>query len=53
MRYVTFTMMRNIFPISMIFSLIRSFAGFTIVSVLTNSGPLGTAAVLDMGAFRQ
>ena len=40
-RYVTFPMMRNIVALTMIFSLIGSFAGFTIVSVLTNGGPLG------------
>ena len=50
-RYVTFPMMRNIIAITMIFSLIGSFAGFTIVSVLTNGGPLGTTQVLGTAAF--
>jgi multiple sugar transport system permease protein len=51
MRYVTLPMMRNIIAITMIFSLIGSFAGFTIVNVLTNGGPLGTTQVLGTAAF--
>jgi multiple sugar transport system permease protein len=35
----------------MLFSLIGSFAGFTIVAVLTNGGPLGTTQVLGTAAF--
>jgi multiple sugar transport system permease protein len=35
----------------MVFSLIGSFAGFTIVNVLTNGGPLGTTQVLGTAAF--
>jgi multiple sugar transport system permease protein len=50
-RYVTFPMMRNIIAITMLFSFIGSFAGFTIVSVLTNGGPLGTTQVLGTAAF--
>jgi len=50
-RYVTLPMMRNIIALTMIFSLIGSFAGFTIVSVLTNGGPLGTTQVLGTSAF--
>jgi multiple sugar transport system permease protein len=50
-RYVTFPMMRNIIALTMIFSLIGGFAGFTIVSVLTNGGPLGTTQVLGTSAF--
>ena len=50
-RYVTFPMMRNVIAITMIFSLIGGFAGFTIVSVLTNGGPLGTTQVLGTSAF--
>jgi multiple sugar transport system permease protein len=50
-RYVTFPMMRNVIAITMIFSLIGSFAGFTIVNVLTNGGPLGTTQVLGTAAF--
>jgi multiple sugar transport system permease protein len=51
MRYVTLPMMRNIIAITMLFSLIGSFAGFTVVSVLTNGGPLGTTQVLGTAAF--
>jgi len=50
-RYVTLPMMRNIIAITMIFSLIGSFAGFTIVTVLTNGGPLGATQVLATSAF--
>ena len=50
-RYVTLPMMRNIIALTMIFSLIGSFAGFTIVAVLTNGGPLGTTQVLGTAAF--
>ena len=50
-RYVTFPMMCNIVAITMVFSLIGSFAGFTIVAVLTNGGPLGTTQVLGTSAF--
>src|SRR5215475_4696878 len=51
LRYVTFPLMRNIIAITMLFNLIGSFAGFTIVSVLTNGGPLGTTSVLGTAAF--
>ena len=50
-RYVTLPMMRNIIALTMIFSLIGSFAGFTIVSVLTNGGPLGATQVLATSSF--
>jgi multiple sugar transport system permease protein len=50
-RYVTFPMTRNIIAITMLFSLIGGFAGFTIVAVLTNGGPLGTTGVLATVAF--
>jgi multiple sugar transport system permease protein len=50
-RYVTWPMTRNIIAITMLFSLIGSFAGFTIVAVLTNGGPLGTTQVLGTAAF--
>jgi multiple sugar transport system permease protein len=50
-RYVTFPMMRNIIAITMVFSLIGSFAGFTIVTVLTNGGPLGATQVLATASF--
>jgi multiple sugar transport system permease protein len=50
-RYVTLPLMRNVIAITMMFSLIGSFAGFTIVAVLTNGGPLGTTQVLGTAAF--
>jgi multiple sugar transport system permease protein len=50
-RYVTFPMTRNLIAITMLFSLIGSFAGFTIVSVLTSGGPLGATQVLATAAF--
>jgi len=50
-RYLTFPMMRNIIALTMVFSLIGSFAGFTIVAVLTNGGPLGATQVLGTSAF--
>jgi len=50
-RYVTLPMMRNIIAITMVFSVIGSFAGFTIVTVLTNGGPLGATQVLATSAF--
>ena len=43
--------MRNIIAITMMFSLIGSFAGFTIVAVLTNGGPLGATQVLATASF--
>ena len=51
LRYVTLPMMRNIIALTMIFSLIGSFAGFTIVNVLTYGGPLGATQVLGTAAF--
>jgi len=51
LRYVTFPMMRNMIAITMLFNLIGSFAGFTLVAVLTNGGPLGTTQVLGTFAF--
>ncbi|MBS0550264.1 MAG: sugar ABC transporter permease [Proteobacteria bacterium] len=50
-RYVTFPMTRNVIAIVMLFSLIGSFSGFTIVNVLTNGGPLGATQVLSTAAF--
>ena len=50
-RYVTFPMTRNLIAITMLFSLIGGFAGFTVVSVLTGGGPLGTTHVLGTAAF--
>src|SRR5258708_4136949 len=51
LRYVTLPMMRNIIAITMLFALIGSFAGFTVVAVLTGGGPLGTTSVLSTMAF--
>jgi multiple sugar transport system permease protein len=51
MRYVTLPMMRHIIAITMLFSLIGSFAGFTVVAVLTNGGPLWTTEVLATASF--
>jgi multiple sugar transport system permease protein len=50
-RYVTFPMMRNVIAITALFSLISTFAGFTIVSMLTGGGPLGATQVLGTSAF--
>jgi multiple sugar transport system permease protein len=50
-RYVTFPMTRNVIAITMLFSLIGGFTGFTIVNVLTNGGPLGATSVLATAAF--
>jgi multiple sugar transport system permease protein len=51
LRYVTLPMMRNIIAITVMFSLIGGFTGFTIVAVLTNGGPLGTTQVFATAAF--
>jgi multiple sugar transport system permease protein len=48
---VTFPMMRNVIAITMMFSLIGSFAGFTLVEILTNGGPLGATQVLGTLSF--
>jgi multiple sugar transport system permease protein len=50
-RHVTFPLMRNMIAITMLFNLIGGFAGFTLVAVLTNGGPLGTTQVLGTAAF--
>lgn len=50
-RYVTLPMTRTIIVITMMFSLIGTFAGFTLVAVLTSGGPLGTTQVLGTYAF--
>jgi len=50
-RYVTLPMMRNVIAITIMFSLIGSFAGFTLVAVLTNGGPLGGTQVLGTLSF--
>ncbi len=51
MRYVTLPMMRNVIGITMVYPLITTFAGFTIVSMLTGGGPLGATQVLGTSAF--
>jgi multiple sugar transport system permease protein len=50
-RYVTLPMMRNILAITVLFSLIGTFASFDIVAVLTNGGPLRTTHVFATMAF--
>ncbi len=51
LRYVTLPMMRNVIAITALYSLITTFAGFTIVSMLTGGGPLGATQVLGTSAF--
>lgn len=51
LRYVTLPLMRNAIAITMLFSTIGGFTGFTIVYVLTGGGPLGTTHVLATMAF--
>ena len=48
LRYVTLPMMRNIISITVLFSLIVTFANYDIVRVLTNGGPSG--ATVGSGA---
>jgi multiple sugar transport system permease protein len=50
-RYVTLPMMRNIIAITVLSSVIGTFASFNIVAVLTNGGPLGTTQVFATYAF--
>jgi len=50
---VTFPMMRNVIAITMMFSLIGSFAGFTLVEILTNGGPLGATARARIGEINE
>jgi multiple sugar transport system permease protein len=51
LRYVTLPMTRNVVAITLLYSLISTFAGFTIVSMLTGGGPLGATRVLATSAF--
>ena len=51
LRYVTLPMTRNVIAVTMTYSLITTFAGFTIVSMLTGGGPLGATQVLGTSAF--
>ncbi|MGE0724631.1 MAG: carbohydrate ABC transporter permease [Alphaproteobacteria bacterium] len=50
--YVTLPMMRNIISITVLFSLIVTFANFDIVRVLTAGGPLDQTHVFATYAFR-
>jgi multiple sugar transport system permease protein len=49
--YVTLPMMRNIIAITMLFSLIVTFANFDIVRILTAGGPVDTTHVFATWAF--
>ena len=49
--YVTLPMMRNIIAITMLFSLIVTFANFDIVRILTLGGPVDTTHVFATWAF--
>jgi multiple sugar transport system permease protein len=49
--YVTLPMMRNIISITVLFSLIVTFANFDIVKVLTNGGPVDYTHVFATWAF--
>jgi multiple sugar transport system permease protein len=50
--YVTLPMMRNIMAITVLFSLIVTFANYDIVRVLTGGGPRNTTHVFATYAFR-
>jgi multiple sugar transport system permease protein len=50
-RYVTLPMMRNIIAITVLSSLIGTFASFDVVAVLTQGGPLRTTQVFATYAF--
>ena len=52
LRYVTLPMMRNIIAITVLFSLIVTFANFDIVQVLTAGGPVDKTHVFATWAFR-
>jgi multiple sugar transport system permease protein len=52
MWFITLTMMRNIIAITVLFSLIVTFANFDIVRVLTNGGPVDQTQVFATWAFR-
>ncbi len=49
--YITLPMMRNIIAITVLFSLIVTFANFDIVRILTAGGPLDTTHVFATWAF--
>jgi multiple sugar transport system permease protein len=50
--YVTLPMMRNIIAITVLFSLIVTFANFDIVRILTNGGPVDQTQVFATWAFQ-
>jgi multiple sugar transport system permease protein len=50
--YITLPMMRNIIAITVLFSLIVTFANFDIVRVLTNGGPVDQTHVFATWAFK-
>jgi multiple sugar transport system permease protein len=52
LRYVTLPMMRNIISLTMLFSLIVTFANFDIVRILTNGGPVNTTHIFATYAFQ-
>jgi multiple sugar transport system permease protein len=52
LRYVTLPMMRNIISITVLFSLIVTFANYDIVRVLTNGGPRDLTHVFATYAFQ-
>lgn len=52
LRYVTLPMMRNIISITVLFSLIVTFADFTIVRLLTAGGPRDTTHIFATYAFQ-
>jgi multiple sugar transport system permease protein len=52
MWFITLPMMRNIIAITVLFSLIVTFANFDIVRVLTNGGPVDQTHVFATWAFR-
>src|SRR6187200_3020314 len=51
LRYVTLPMMRNIISITVLFSLIVTFADFDIVRILTNGGPQDSTHLFATYAF--
>ncbi|HZS85096.1 MAG TPA: sugar ABC transporter permease [Stellaceae bacterium] len=50
--YVTLPMMRNIISITVLFSLIVTFANFDIVRILTNGGPVDQTQIFATWAFQ-
>jgi multiple sugar transport system permease protein len=50
--YITLPMMRNIIAITVLFSLIVTFANFDIVRILTNGGPVDQTHVFATWAFK-